>query len=90
MELEYESYRPHILYIVLQGEFVVYRERRDDAHDDILHIKGARGHGHDYKAGPWLSHWSSVSELPRTHLYLGNAFGDRKQGPTPRRSREEH
>jgi hypothetical protein len=37
-EQEYENYRAHMLYIVLQGEFVLYRQRTTNADHDTLHI----------------------------------------------------
>jgi hypothetical protein len=80
MESENESCTAHTLYIVLQGEFVLFRERTTKPDHDILHIAAPYVPGHVYKAGPWLSDWENLDELPSTRLHLRHAFGDRKQG----------
>jgi hypothetical protein len=78
----------HTLYVVLQGEFALYRERTNNPEHDTLHIV-APGFGddnpHAYKAGPWGSHWKNPKyDLRNTPLHLHHAFGDRKQGMDPK------
>jgi hypothetical protein len=78
----------HTLYVILQGEFAVYRERKPTS-DDVLHILAPDlppKNPHVYKAGPWHSKWQHMPELPpNARLYLRHAIGDRKQGAKPER-----
>jgi hypothetical protein len=68
------------LYVVMQGEFALYRKRTEDPHHDTLHILAPQVQGHLYKAGPWLSDWMDHEyDLPSTPLVLHHAIGDRKQ-----------
>jgi hypothetical protein len=82
--MESHAHAPHThaktLYVILQGEFVLYRERVEDSSHDILHIMAPYVAGHVYKAGPWHSDWKNLEELPRnTRLHLRHAVGDHKQ-----------
>jgi hypothetical protein len=80
MDPSFESYNAHALYIVLQGEFVLFRERTTHPDHDTLHILAPDVPCHVYKAGPWPSDWLKLDDLPPTRLHLRHAFGDRKQG----------
>ena len=82
MAVEHVHYGPrvHTLYVVLQGEFVLFREKTDNPDHDTLHILAPYVPGHDYRAGPWLSDWAHIPDLPNDVLTLRNVFGDRKQG----------
>jgi hypothetical protein len=67
------------LYVLLQGEFALYREANEtDLVSDTLHIVAPNIPGHQYKAGPWLTDWKNQAELPCSPLRLRHAFGDRK------------
>jgi len=71
------------LYVILQGEFVLYHEVvSDNPITDRLRILAPYLCDHQYKAGPWLTAWQHADELPRV-LSLKNAFGDRKRQPLP-------
>src|SRR5580658_6306255 len=69
------------LYVILQGEFCLYRQRNPGSSiSDTLHIVAPHIPHHQYKAGPWLSDWRHQTEVPCSPLRLRHAFGDRKQG----------
>ena len=53
------------LYVVLQGEFVLYRKKAPDETDDTLRILAPLLPEHRYLAGPWLTDWKNAEELPR-------------------------
>lgn len=73
----------HTLYLVLQGEFALYREPRQHQ-EDLLHIAAPDLDCHSYKAGPWLSDWTDAKyDLPSTPLFLRHASGNRKQACSP-------
>jgi hypothetical protein len=77
---EYDCRQSHTLYVVLQGEFVLYREKSTDPNDDdTLRILAPTLDLHEYKAGPWCQNWKNAKELPKEPLYLRHAYGDRKQ-----------
>ncbi len=69
------------LYVVLQGEFAMYRAPSgSDEDDDTLVILAPYVECHKYLAGPWLTDWRNTPELPAaTPLSLENTFGDRKR-----------
>ncbi len=69
------------LYVILQGEFCLYTEKRPDHPiSDILHIVAPEIPEHEYKAGAWLTDWRNQRQLPPCELKLRHAFGDRKYG----------
>jgi len=65
------------LYVVLQGEFMLYHEVRP-GQNDALRILAPDIRGHTYLAGPWLTDWTKARKLPKS-LSLDNVFGDQKQ-----------
>ncbi|MGO4880431.1 MAG: hypothetical protein ACLP59_06360 [Bryobacteraceae bacterium] len=74
------------LYVVLQGEFVLYRKKApDNETDDTLRILAPLLPEHRYLAGPWLTDWKNAEELPR-RLCLRNAIGDHKDKGTGQHS----
>lgn len=76
----HDWYQTRTLYVVLQGEFALYRQDSGDENvNDTLRIVAPYLPDHVYKAGPWLTNWEKADELPRV-MSLRNAFGDRKQG----------
>src|ERR1039458_9915092 len=69
------------LYVILQGEFCLYRTRNTNGSvSDTLNIVAPNIPGHQYKAGPWLTDWKNQAELPCSPMKLKHAFGDRKNG----------
>jgi hypothetical protein len=67
------------LYVVLQGEFAIYRRPADHGDDDdTLVILAPYVEKHKYLAGPWLTDWRNTPEVPEA-MSLENAFGDRKR-----------
>ena len=73
----------HTFYVVLQGEFVLFRQKSNDPQvDDTMRILAPLLDNHDYKAGPWRSNWYTVAPLPgpNSPLQFVNVHGDRKQG----------
>ena len=78
-QIEYISAQSRTFYLVLQGEFALYREPAcDPDDDDTLHIMAPEVIGHKYLAGPWLTDWSKAPELPMV-MTLENVVGDRKR-----------
>jgi hypothetical protein len=81
------------LYVVLQGEFALYRKPSGyESKDDTLLIAAPAVEGHVYKAGPWLSDWKNDpnTDLPGKYLKLENAFGDRKTGDPSNSTSHKH
>jgi len=84
--IDHDWDQSHTLYVVLQGEFVLFREKTDNPDHDTLRILAPQVDLHQYKAGPWCQNWKNAEELPKD-LYLHHAHGDRKQptfGHSPR------
>jgi hypothetical protein len=74
------SAQSRTFYLVLQGEFALYREPAcDPDDDDTLHIMAPEVLCHKYLAGPWLTDWCQAPELPMV-MTLENVVGDRKRG----------
>jgi hypothetical protein len=67
------------LYVVLQGEFAMFRAPSgNDYDDDTLVVQAPYVEWHTYLAGPWLTNWRDTPEVPKA-MSLENAFGDRKR-----------
>lgn len=66
-----------ILYVVLQGEFALYREKsKDDNLCDQLKILIPKVKGHEYLVREWPMRSHKLQ--PDTHYVLNNVVGDRK------------